>query len=237
MRKRLFILVGGLIFVGLLALVVTPHLAPWALGRWRSDICFRGASEAKRIFLTIDDAPSPGTAEILRTLKQHNVPATFFIIADRVHSHSQLQEIVAAGHSLGNHLRTTTPCSELSLEEFRKDFDACAATLSRVQPTRLFRPPSDFGTRHQMAYARGQGAVPVMGTVFPLDHWISNPTLLTMLGRWLSVRGGIVILHDGDSRGRTTANVLDQLIPKLKAAGYSFGRLDEIGLTAVTSPP
>jgi peptidoglycan/xylan/chitin deacetylase (PgdA/CDA1 family) len=41
------------------------------------------------------------------------------------------------------------------------------------------------------------------------------------------VPGGILIMHDGDVRGRTTATVLDELIPQLKAAGYSFGRLEE----------
>jgi len=33
----------------------------------------------KSIFLTFDDGPSPGTAEILDVLKKHGVPATFFV--------------------------------------------------------------------------------------------------------------------------------------------------------------
>jgi len=66
-----------------------------------------------------------------------------------------------------------------------------------------------------------------MGSVFPMDHWISNSRLLVLLARWLTVPGGIVILHDGDVRGQTTATVLDRLLPQLREAGFSFGRLEE----------
>lgn len=236
MRKRI-VLLGCFALVVLLVLMAVPYVAPWALTHWRSDICFRGPADTKRVFVTIDDAPSQNTTQILRILKKHDVPATFFVTSDRVHSLAQLQEIVSAGHSLGNHLRTTKPCSALSQAEFQRDFDACTEKLSRVQPARFFRPPSDLGTRDQIAYVRRKNITPVMGTLFPLDHWISHPSLLTLLGRWLSVRGGIVILHDGDTRGLTTAAVLDRLIPRLKAAGYSFGRLEEISGPAAAASP
>ena len=64
-------------------------------------------------------------------------------------------------------------------------------------------------------------------TVFPLDHWISDSRWLVRIARWLSVKGGIVILHDGETHGQTTAAVLDALLPQLRAAGYEFGRLEE----------
>ncbi|MBK9992388.1 MAG: hypothetical protein IPP19_17120 [Verrucomicrobia bacterium] len=93
--------------------------------------------------------------------------------------------------------------------------------------TCLFRPASGFGAQEQVAYTESKGYRAVVGTVFPLDHWISNSPTLEYLARWLCVSGGIVILHDGEIRGRTTAEVLDRLIPKLKAAGYEFGRLED----------
>jgi peptidoglycan-N-acetylglucosamine deacetylase len=160
-------------------------------------------------------------------LDKHGVTATFFVIADRVRSISELDAIVSKGHSLGNHLKTTRPCSELSLEEFQRDFDACQALLESVAvaaPT-LFRPASGFASEDQIAYVQSRGSIPVLGTVYPMDHWISNPGRLTLLVRWLSVPGGIVILHDGRTRGRTTAAVLDRLIPQLKSAGYRIESL------------
>jgi hypothetical protein len=42
------------------------------------------------------------------------------------------------------------------------------------------------------------------------------------------VPGGIVIMHDGDVRGRTTAKVLADVLPALKRAGYTFESLDRM---------
>ena len=227
MKKRLLVGLAAAAIVVLVALVAVPHVLPWALSHYRPDIRFRVTTAEKRIFITIDDAPSKNTSEILRVLNAHGVPATFFVIANRVSSPGQLEEIVAARQSLGNHLRTTKACSRLSLAEFRADFDACAALVERPGRPRLFRPASDFGTREQIAYARSKGYEAVMGTVFPLDTRISDPDWLVRISGWLAVPGGIVILHDGDVRGQTTARVLDRLLPKLKAEGFVFGRLEE----------
>jgi peptidoglycan/xylan/chitin deacetylase (PgdA/CDA1 family) len=228
MKRRIFIGLGVLVFLGLATFFAIPHVLPWALSVYRPDIQFLAATDEKKLFLTIDDAPSKNTAEILRVLKKHEVTATFFVIANRVKSPAQLDEILAGGHSLGNHLKTTKACSKLSLAEFQADFDACSALVERKGATQLFRPPSDFGTQEQIAYARSKNYRTWMGTVFPLDHWIFEPDRLVRISRWLAVSGGVVILHDGDVRGVTTAEVLDRLLPKLKAAGYGFGRLDQV---------
>lgn len=224
-RRTILLLSFAAILVGAV-FVVIPHLLPWALSFHRPDIRFTGAKDQKVLFITIDDAPSKNTTEILRVLRKYDVPATFFVIADRVKSPSQLEEIVAAKHSLGNHLKTTKACSKLSLQEFQADLDACSELLKRAGEPKLFRPASDFGTKAQIAYAKTRGYEAVMGTVFPLDHWISDPAWIQCLVRWLTIPGGIVILHDGDVRGHTTAQVLDRVLPALKGDGYVFRRLE-----------
>lgn len=227
MRKRtkIALALSVVVFGGIVAV---PPVVPLMLSWHRPDIRFSSPTKEKRIFLTIDDAPSKNTGAIIEVLRKHGVPATFFVIADRVKSPSELQGIVAAGCSLGNHLRTTRACSTLTLEEFKHDFDACSNFLDAVPHPRLFRPASDFGTQEQIAYAKSKGYEAVMGSVYPLDHWLSDPGLLVFFARWLTIPGGIVIMHDGDSRGHTTAAVLDRLIPKLRDAGYSFGVLEGV---------
>jgi chitin deacetylase len=225
MKKRVVIVTGCFAIMTLAAIVAIPRVLPKALSLYRTDITFAVATEKKEVFITIDDAPSVSTAEILAVLKKHEVPATFFIISNHVAADSQLEDIVRARHSLGNHLQSTKACSKLLPSEFRSSLDACSATLARFGGGHFFRPSSDFGTREQIAYARSKGYEPLMGTVFPMDHWITDSCSIVGIARWLSTPGGIVILHDGAVRGRTTAAVLDRLIPELKAAGYSFGRL------------
>jgi peptidoglycan/xylan/chitin deacetylase (PgdA/CDA1 family) len=194
----------------------------------RPDVFFRGDADRKVLYVTIDDAPSDATPSILSVLKENHVPATFFIVGSRVHSDAQLQRIVDARFSLGNHMRTTARCSSLSLPEFRSDFDFTDRLLRRFSAPTYFRPPSDLGTAEQMAYVASKNYQPTMGTVFPLDHWIQRPSVLAFLVRWLAVPGGIVIMHDGDERGRTTAKVLADVLPALKRAGYTFESLDRM---------
>jgi peptidoglycan/xylan/chitin deacetylase (PgdA/CDA1 family) len=92
MRGALFGMASGVVY-----LCCLPRLLPHAFSWWQPDICFRGNPDGKRLFLTIDDSPSDSTPVILAVLKKHNVPATFFIIGNHVHSDAQLKSIVEAG--------------------------------------------------------------------------------------------------------------------------------------------
>lgn len=208
-----------------LTALALPWFLPAALQAIHPHIHLSASSRDCRIYLTIDDAPSPDTRQILEVLERHGVRATFFVTSDHVESADALATISSKGHLLGNHLRTTKQASRLSLDEFKRDFDACAAAIEPQTPARLYRPSSDFGTPQQLEYVRSKGYRTVIGTVFPLDHWISSPWMLSSLIEWLAIPGGIIILHDGRERGTTTAEVLDRVIPKLKERGYTFDTL------------
>src|SRR6185369_12655771 len=77
--------------------------------RWselRSGVIFvRGASDRKIVALTFDDGPDPRyTPRILDILKQHNVPATFFLCGKSVRLNPNLaRRIASEGHTVGNH--------------------------------------------------------------------------------------------------------------------------------------
>lgn len=212
--------------VGLLGLLywVLPHLAPTILGWMFPAVVFRVPASERVVYLTIDDAPSGATPAILAVLSKHHVPATFFVIGSWVGNERQLEQIRDAGCLLGHHMWTTKPCTKLTSTEFQRDFDATARRLKPYEP-KYFRPPSGFGTDEQLAYVRANGLVPILGTAFPLDSSIQKPALLRLLVQWLVVPGAIVIMHDGNKRGWTTADVLDQVIPDLKSRGYQFRAL------------
>jgi len=223
---------GLVIFAAVVIIALLPRILPGILSRSHPDIVFRGSAEEKVLYLTIDDAPSQATPEIMAVLKKHGVPATFFIIGNRVHSDESLRNIIDAGYSLGHHMRTTERCSKIPLDRFRDDFNFTDHLLRRFSTPGFFRPPSDFGTAEQRAYVGSRGYTPILGTVFPLDHWVQRPRVLVALVRWLTVPGGIIIMHDGDQRGHTTAEVLDAVLPSLKKAGYTFSSLSDPSLRA-----
>src|SRR4051812_40416820 len=58
-----------------------------------------------QLFLTFDDGPDPySTGPILNLLEKHQVPATFFMIAEKAVKNRDLtKRIVSQGHTIGNH--------------------------------------------------------------------------------------------------------------------------------------
>ncbi|HAJ60964.1 MAG TPA: hypothetical protein DCP31_18280, partial [Cyanobacteria bacterium UBA8543] len=61
--------------------------------------------QEKVIALTFDDGPWPhSTPEVLDILKKNDIKATFFWIGQNLKTYPQIaQQVVAAGHAIGNH--------------------------------------------------------------------------------------------------------------------------------------
>ena len=66
------------------------------------------STEEKIVYLTFDDGPSYEiTANLLNTLKKHNVKATFFVVGKEIRGkESILKRIYAEGHGIGLHTYT-----------------------------------------------------------------------------------------------------------------------------------
>lgn len=233
MKRQVLWLTTAIGFASIVAYFALPRLAPRILARIFPGIIFQISAQERVVYLTIDDTPSSATPLILAVLSKHQVPATFFIIGSWVEDEHRLSEIRDAGHQLGNHMWTTKPGGRLSLDEFRAQFDATEQRLRPFQP-KYFRPPSGSSTEEQLAYVRAQGLVPVLGTAFPMDSSIQHPAMLRALVTWLVVPGAIVIMHDGNKRGETTAAVLDEVIPELRSCGYEFRTLPASGAKRVS---
>ncbi len=64
------------------------------------------STEEKTLYLTFDDGPSPVTQQVLTTLAQYNVKATFFVMGsqlDSIENQAILKRIVNEGHTVGIH--------------------------------------------------------------------------------------------------------------------------------------
>ena len=66
---------------------------------WRMD------PNERSVYITFDDGPIPeSTPFILKTLREHNVKATFFMVGENVLRHHDLyNQIIADGHQVGHH--------------------------------------------------------------------------------------------------------------------------------------
>ena len=64
-----------------------------------------GNSESKAIYLTFDEGYEAGyTSQILETLKENDVKATFFLTAHYINTQEELvKQMIDEGHIIGNH--------------------------------------------------------------------------------------------------------------------------------------
>jgi peptidoglycan-N-acetylglucosamine deacetylase len=194
---------------------------PALLSALNPGVVYRVPDAGRVLYLTLDDGPSDATSLILDVLRKHDVKATFFITTDHIRP-ELMQRLATEGHQVANHLKTTASLDRLPQEQFELDFQSAESDLAPYEPVKLFRPPGGFASQRQKTYAKERGYRIVVGTVYPLDHWLTNATAIRFLTRILVIDGGIIILHDTNARGPRTAEVLNSLIPELKRNGYEF---------------
>ena len=193
-------------------------------------VLYSVATDQPVVALTIDDGPDPvSTARLLEVLEANDATATFFLIAARIPGNEAVVDaIVAGGHELGNHHWRDTPSIELAEREFESQLLAAQAALSAWQAPRWFRPASGWYHDWMLDLLAAHGYRTALGSVYPLDAQIPSVRLAAWwVGRSVEP-GSIIILHDGPGRGERSAQVLENILPRLRARGIAVVGLTEL---------
>lgn len=193
-------------------------------------VLYAADTDRSVVALTIDDGPDPATTgPILDLLAEHGARATFFLISDQLAGNGRLvKRMVAEGHEIGNHMTADTPSIDLGATRFERRLLEAHARLSEWQDTTWFRPASGFYDQDMIDIARRHGYRTVLGRVYPLDAAIGAPGFASRFILWRAGPGEIIILHDGDERGRNTLATLREVLPRLKARGLEVVTLSEL---------
>jgi len=87
--------------------------------------------KSKKLALTFDDGPNhPHTTALLEVLARHDARATFFVIGRFVEQRPEIvQQIAAAGHSIGNHTQTHPFLPKLPLRKVIEELIQCEMAL------------------------------------------------------------------------------------------------------------
>lgn len=192
------------------------------------DVLWHVNTSEKIIALTIDDAPSSHTREILEILKENDALATFFVIGSQVPGREDvLKEMVQQGHELGNHAMHDEPSVKLPESELIHQMDQVETMIKSaynasgvdVRPPRYFRPGSGFFSKRMRERMDMLQYRIVLGDIYPHDpqisYWRVNAAhILSMLKP-----GGIIICHD---RRSWTVPMLRKVIPEIKKRGYQI---------------
>ncbi len=97
------------------------------------------AGEEPAVYITFDDGPHPtATPFALKQLKEYDAGGTFFCVGNNVGLHPAIyKDILAAGHSTGNHTQDHINGWHTNNYTYLKNI----ATAARSIHTRNFRPP------------------------------------------------------------------------------------------------
>lgn len=193
----------------------------------------------KVVFLTFDDGPSRNTVKILDTLKQYNVPATFFLIGENLtESGTEIaKRALAEGHMLGMHTETHQYDKIYrSVDSFLTDYDKLAARFTEEFGTcpAVFRFPGgsysayinpikkelkeEMERRGFLCYDWNVSGEDSVGT--PTAASIKKNIFDTIAGQ----KQPIILLHDSPC-SNLTAEVLPEILDRLVAEGYEFRTL------------
>lgn len=202
----------------------------------------RAECSAGTVSLTFDDGPaSELTSRLVRILRQAGVPATFFMVGQRVDSApGAAQQVERAGFLVGNHSFAHEDLTGLSSEAVRSTVRRTDASLRRVgvHPLPLMRPPYGAIDGRVAAAIRSTGHVPVLWDVDPRD-WESGTAdqiAARILGGLRPHGSNIVLQHDGVGNSPASIAAVPQVIRTARARGYCFVALDEEGRPGFPTP-
>ena len=152
-------------------------------------------------YLTFDGGPGPTTPAFLDMLARHDVPATFFVVGNRIAGREgTLHETIRRGHYVGNHTWNHPHLPDLSSADISSQLtSATDAVLSKANVRMAcYRPP--YGETN----ARVHDAA--VGVGLPNSEWI---TAGNHWGLWdIDTRDWQL---DDPTSGRTEADVLARL--------------------------
>jgi peptidoglycan/xylan/chitin deacetylase (PgdA/CDA1 family) len=192
-------------------------------------ICAAATSQ-KVIAISFDDGPLPDyTPQVLQVLQEHQVPAAFFCIGNRVLEHPGLfKQVHEQGHIIGNHSYShATWFSLYSSTKMHADLQQMDTAMQEVLglKPRLFRPPYGVTNPNLAKAIRKGGYIPVGWNVRSLDTVIKDSDKLLQKVVKGVRPGAVVLFHD---TSKATLHMLPAFIAHVRGAGYEIVRLDKM---------
>ncbi|MBC9813436.1 polysaccharide deacetylase family protein [Crocinitomicaceae bacterium CZZ-1] len=178
------------------------------------------------VLLTFDDGPHEQlTPQVLETLRRHNIGALFFVIGKQAEEHPEIiQQILEAGHLIGNHTQThPLMFAALRQDSVEKEIGLCDNTLiaQGIHPGTYFRPPIGY-TNPRIARAVKKFKKRVIGwSLRSFDSVLKEePKLLERVSSRIKP-GDIVLFHDNLPQ---TEAILERFITQAKKNGIKFAQ-------------
>lgn len=190
-------------------------------------------TQEKRIYITFDAGFENGNMpQILQALEKHHVKAVFFLVGNFMEKEPELlKQMVAAGHTIGNHTYSHPDMSAISgkesfLQELQKNENVYQKITGQDMP-KLYRPPQGKYSEQNLQMANELGYKTVFWSLAYVDWYQDQqPTADEAFSKLIPRihSGAVLLLHSTSS---TNAQILDELLTRYEEMGYQFGNLEQ----------
>ena len=179
----------------------------------------------KMVALTYDDGPSIYTPRILKTLKENNSVATFFVVGNRVPMYSDtVKKAYDMGCEIGNHTYEHKSLPNLSETEVKRQISKTNKEVKKAigEKPVIMRPT---GGATNTNIKKWVGMPSIIWSIDTLD-WKTRNADSTKKAVLDHVKDGdIVLMHDLYS---ATASASETIIPELVKRGYQLVTVSEL---------
>ncbi len=186
----------------------------------------RDITGKKLVALTFDDGPSSATTpSLLDTLKNRDVPATFFMLGYMARSNPEIvKRIKAEGHDIASHTMYHQNLIRITPAAVQADINEANAVFQDILGHSLeyTRPP--YGNIND-AVRNNVGTPMILWSVDTLDWKNQNTDSIISTTMSEVSDGAIILMHDIYP---TTVNAVPVLIDELRKAGYEFVTISEL---------
>lgn len=179
----------------------------------------------KMVALTYDDGPSIYTPRVLKTLKENNAVATFFVVGNRVPTYSDtVKKAHDMGCEIGNHTYEHKNLTRVSEAEVKRQITKTNRNVKKVtgQAPVIVRPTGGATNANVKQWV---GMPSIIWSIDTLD-WKTRNADSTKRAVLDHVKDGdIVLMHDLYS---ATATASETIIPELVKRGYQLVTVSEL---------
>lgn len=196
-----------------------------------ADPVYQGQTTEQKVAIAINvDWGEDILPDMLQVLAQNNVKATFFVTGRFAEKFPELvQQIVDAGHEIGNHGYKHPHPDQLSVAQNQKDITDSEVILTKLtgsKPT-LYAPPYGEHGQTCLQAAEQCGYTTILWTADTVDWEQPAPSHDTLVQRVTGdklTNGAILLMHPKAH----TAEALPDIISTIKAKGYQCVKVSEV---------
>jgi len=173
----------------------------------------------KEIFLTFDDGPTPEvTSSVLKLLYKYNAKGSFFCLGKNIQKNPDLfQQVIDAGHAIGNHTYNHKNGWKNTTAEFLHD----VASFEEIYQSKLFRPPYGRMKSSQIKLLKNRYNI-IMWSVLSQDYDESiSPQKCAEIACSNWENGSIIVFHDSIKAKVNMFYALEEVLKKAQTEGWT----------------